>query len=424
MKVKVEEVSPIERRLSIEVDAPMVAAELTNAYGRLAREVKIPGFRPGKVPRRILEQKFKADVENDVIRRVEARAFIDAIKEHKLEAVAEPHISSSTLNPNAPYSFTARVEVKPVIDAKDYKGLALAKLDTAVKDELVDEQITKMQQNFTTLEKVEGRDTAKLNDMAVIDFNATLDGKEFPGNKGADITVEVAPGELIDANLQGIEGMKVSETKAIDYKFPEDYRVDEVKGKTAVFNVTLKELKEKKVPPLDDALAEKLGTKTFAELKDKVRKDLEKASTVRNRNDERDALFRALVEKNAFELPQAMTERGIDLMLDGALRAIHRGGVDPRQLGLDFNRLREDFRPKAELEVRGQLIVEAIGKQEKIEVTDAELEKRLEEVAEESGQTLAVVRKHYKDEEERQGLVGRVREQKTIEFLKSQATYS
>ncbi len=424
MKVKVEEVSTIERRLSIEVDAPIVAAELTSAYGRLAREVKIPGFRPGKVPRRILEQKFKTDVENDVIRRVEARAFIDAIKEHKVEAVAEPHISSSALSPNAPYTFTARVEIKPVIDAKDYKGLKLAKLDTAVKDELVDEQITKMQQNFTTLEKVEGRDTAKLNDMAVIDFNATLDGKEFPGNKGADITVEVAAGELIDANLQAIEGMKVGETKTIDYKFPEDYRVEEVKGKTAVFVVTLKELKEKKVPPLDDALADKLGTKTFVELKEKVRKDLEKASAVRNRNDERDALFRALLEKNTFELPQAMTERGIDMMLDGALRAIHRGGVDPRQLGLDFNRLREDFRPKAELEVRGQLIVEAIGKQEKIEVSDEELEKRLEEVAEETGQTLAVVRKHYKDEDERQSLVGRVREQKTIEFLKSQATYS
>ncbi len=127
MKVKVEEVSPIERRLSIEVDAPLIALELNNAYGRLSREVKIPGFRPGKVPRRILEQKFKADVETDVIRRIEAKAFLDAIKEHKVEAVAEPHISSSTLNPNAPYAFTARVEVKPVLEAKDYKGMTLAK---------------------------------------------------------------------------------------------------------------------------------------------------------------------------------------------------------------------------------------------------------------------------------------------------------
>jgi trigger factor len=424
MKVKVEEVSPIERRLSIEVDAPLIAQELTNAYGRLAREVKIPGFRPGKVPRRILEQKFKADVETDVIRRVEARAFLDAIKEHKVEAVAEPHISSSTLNPNAPYAFTARVEVKPVLEAKDYKGLKLAKVDASVPEEKVTEQLTKMQQNFTTLEKIEGRDVAKLEDMAVIDFNATVDGKEFPGNKGTDITVEVAPGELIDANLPQIEGMKVGETKPIDYKFPDTYRVEEVKGKTATFTVTLKELKEKKVPPLDDALAEKLGSPTFVELKEKIRKDLERAANTRTKNDEREAMFKALVEKNPFDLPQAMTERGIDMMLEGALRAIQRGGVDPRQLGLDFNKLREDFRPKAELEVRGQLIVEAIGKQEKIEVSDAELEKKLEELAEEGGQALSTVRKYYKDEEERQGLVSRVREQKTIEFLKSQATYS
>ncbi len=424
MKVKVEEVSSIERRLSIEVEPQMVAQELTNAYGRLAREVKIPGFRPGKVPRRILEQKFKADVEADVLRRVEARAFVDAIKEHKVEAVAEPHISSSTLTANQPYAFTARVEVKPVLSAKDYSGLALPKSDAAVPDEKIDEQLKKMQENFTSLEKVEGRDVAKTGDMAVIDFEATQDGKEFPGNKGKDITVEIAPGELIDANLPQLDGMKVGDTKPVSYTFPAEYRVEEVKGKTAIFNVTLKELKEKKVPPLDDELAKKMGNETLAELKAKLRKDLEKASAVRIRNEEREAMFKALIDKNPFELPQAMTERGIDMMLEGALRAIARGGVDPRQLGLDFQRLRAEFRPKAEVEVRGQLIVEAIGKQEKIEVADADLEKKLEEIAEESGQPIAVVRKHYKDEEERQGLVSRVREQKTMEFLKSTATYS
>jgi trigger factor len=424
MKVQVEEVSPIERRLSIEVDAAFVAQELNNAYGRLSREVKIAGFRPGKVPRRILEQRFKQDVETDVIRRVEARAFLDAIKEHKVEAVAEPHISSSTLNANAPYAFTARVEVKPVIAVKDYKGLKLSKVDGAVSEDKVTEQLTKMQQNYTSLEKVEGREVAKLADMAVIDFTATCEGKEFAGNKGTDITVEVAPGELIDANLGQLEGMKLGETKSIDYKFPDSYRVEEVKGKTASFTVTLKELKEKKVPPLDDALAEKLGQGTLVELKARIRKDLEKASEARVRNEEREALFKALVEKNPFDLPTAMIERGVDLMLDGALRAIARGGVDPRQLGLDFEKLRDDFRPKAELEVRGQLLLEAIAKEEKVEVVDAELEKKLEEVSAETGQPLSAVRKHYKDEDERQALVSRVREQKTIEFLKSQATYS
>ncbi len=425
MKVQVEEVSSIERRLSIEVDASFVAQELNNAYGRLSREVKIAGFRPGKVPRRILEQRFKQDVETDVIRRVEARAFLDAIKEHKVEAVADPHISSTTLNPNGPYAFTARVEVKPVLAVKDYKGLKLAKIDGAVAEEKVTEQLSKMQQNLTTLEKVEGRDVAQLADMAVIDFTATCEGKEFAGNKGSDITVEVAAGELIDANLPQIEGMKVGEIKDIDYKFPEGYRVEEVKGKIATFKVTLKELKEKKVPPLDDAFAEKTGgAGNLVDLKARIRKDLEKAAESRVRNDEREGLFKALVEKNAFELPKAMVERGVDLMLDGALRAIARGGVDPRQLGLDFDKLREEFRPKAELEVRGQLLCEAIGKQEKLEVSDEELEKKLEEVSNETGQPLSTVRKHYKDEEERKALVSRAREQKTIEFLKSNATYA
>jgi trigger factor len=279
---------------------------------------------------------------------------------------------------------------------------------------------------MTTLEPLVGRDVAQKGDLCVIDYDASIDGKDFPGSKAQDITVEVAPGELVEANLPQLEGVKLKEKKEFDYAFPADYRVEEVKGKTAKFTVTLKELKSKKVPGLDDAFAEATGAgvHTFKELRDRIRKDLELAQKRNIDNDEREAIINALIERNKFEVPRAMTDHAMNMMLENALQIMARSGMDPNTTNLDWNKLREDFRPRAEAEVRGALMFEALAKQEKIEVSDEDVEKKLEAIAEESGNPLSQVRKAYKTQESKDNLKTRVREEKTIAFLKSAATYS
>lgn len=424
MKVKVEEVSTIERRLSIEVEPAVVERELSQAYSQLSRQVKIAGFRPGKVPRRILEQRYKAEVEDDVVRRVQLKAFLDAIKEHKVDAVADPHLSGGKLVAAQPFAFTANVEVKPKVEAKDYKGLGLKKFDAAVADDKVNEQLEKLRQNRSELKDVEGRTTVQAGDFAVIDFTATVDGQPFPGNTGKDVTVEVSPGQLINGNLPELAGATVGTPKLVDYTFPSDYRVEEVKGKTAKFDVTVKKLQAKQVPALDDAFAEALGVGTLADLKTRVRTDLERGAKNTAQADERKDVFEALVAKNPFEVPKSMIERGVDVMLNGAFESLYRSGIDPRTMGINFQQLRDEFRPRAELEVRGQLILEGVAAKEKIEVSEADLEKKLEQLAAESGQALAQVRKQLKGEDARSNLQARVLEEKTIEFLKSAATYS
>jgi|CXWL01.1.fsa_nt_gi trigger factor len=425
MKVQVETVSPIERRLSIEVDAAQVTNELNQAYSVLSRQVKVAGFRPGKVPRRILEQRYGEQVQDDVAQRVVARAYFEAIKEHKVEAVSEPQVmNNGKLVPDAPYSFTARVEVKPTVEPKDYKGLKLTKVDASVSEEKISERLEQMRTSMTQLEDVTGRDIAKPGDMCVIDFDATCEGKPFPGSKGEEVTVEVAPGDLTQANLPQLEGVKVGDSKEFDYGFPADYRVEEVKGKTAKFKVVMKKLQEKKVPALDDAFAEKTGgAKTLVELKERLRKDMERANKAKADQDEREALIKALVEKNPFEVPKSMVDRGADMMLENAFQSMARGGIDPRQLGLDVNSLRGEFRPRAEVEVRGQLLFEAIAEQEKFEATDEDIEKKLEEIATEANATLSQVKKHYKDADAKEGLKRRILEDKTVAFLKGAATY-
>jgi trigger factor len=426
MKVRIEELSPIERKLSIEVEQAKVAEELTRAYQTLSRQVKIAGFRPGKVPRRILEQRFKDQVEDDVIHRVVQTAFMDAIREHKVEAVGNPQVTNEKLKPDQPFTFEARVEVRPKVEPKDYKGLTLKKAVVEVPDAKVLEQIEQMRESQSRLEEVKGRDVAAAGDFVLLDFTATCEGKEFPGSKAEDITVEVSAGELIESHIAALEGTKVGGVKELDYAFPADYRVAEVAGKTAHFSLTVKELKTKVLPALNDDFAKEVGAgvQTFDELKAKTRSDIERSLKNRAANEERDELIKAVIAKNPFEVPKAMTERALDLMLDGALRALSRGGVDPRQLGLDFDRLREEMRPRALSEVQGTLIFEAIAEKEALAATDEDFEKRLETISEQSSQPLSTVRKHFKDAEEKKGLFLRLREEKTIEFLKSQATYT
>jgi len=424
MKVQVEELSPIEKKLSIEVDSTRVADELTRAYTSIDKQVKLPGFRQGKVPRRILEQRFREQVEDDVIQRVVQSAYVEAITQHNVEPVSQPQVTNSGLKPGAPFSFEARVEVKPKVEAKDYKELPLKKQETAVTDAQVNEQIEKMRESHSTLEPVEGRDVAQAGDFAQVDYEATIDGQPFTGSKAEGVTAEITPGELVDSNIAALEGVKVGDTKELDYAFPPDYRVEEVKGKTAHFKLQLKGIKAKKVPELNDELAKELGAPTVDELRAKIRSNLEATQKSKAAQEDREALIKALVERNPFEVPKAMVERAIDSMLEGALRQMQRSGLDVRNLGLDFMRLRDEMRERAVQEVKGTLLFEAIALKEGIQATDEDMDKKIEELATESGQPVANIRKYFKSQDDRLGLSLRLREEKTIEFLKAQAKYS
>lgn len=424
MKVQVESVSSIEKRLSIEVDQQVVNKELTQAYAQLAQQVKLPGFRPGRVPRRILEQKFKSEVEADVVRRVQAQATIDAIKSHDVKAVGEPHYSGGKLVPNASYAFTARLEVKPELAIKEYKGLALKKIDTAIDDAKVTEQLDRMRQSRSTIEAVSGRDVAKTGDMAIIDFDATKGGAPFPGNTGRNVTVEIAAGELVEGNLPQLDGMKVGEQKTFDYAFPADYRVEEVKGQTASFTVTLKELKERRLPELNDDFAKTQGVDSVDALKAKVKADLERGAKSRADTEAREDLLKALIEKNPFDCPNSMIERGVDFMLDGALGSLMRSGVDPRMLNLDWGKLRSEMRPRAEVEVRGSLLLEALGKAENLSAADGDFDAKFDEIAKDTGAPVAQVKARYAEPDAKESLKVRIIEEKAMAIVRQHATFS
>lgn len=427
-KFTVEEVSPIERRIKVEVEPERVAAQLDRAYKTLSRQVKVPGFRPGKVPRRILEARFRPQVEGEAMQSLVQESLVEAVEAHPdLQPVGAPRVNTEELKPGEPFRYQAHVEVAPKIEPKDYEGLELKKAKVEVTDAVVDAELDRLRNAMQQLVAVEGRDVAEKGDFAIVHYEGTIDGKPFAGGTASDVPMEIAPGGFDEGNIEALAGAKVGESREVQHSFPADYRLAELKGKTATFRVTLDGLKQRKLPELDDAFAKETGAgvNTLAELKDRIRKDLTARDTEKSERGFRDELFKALIAKNPFDLPKSMVDRHVDRMLESNLNRFMRQGIDPRQLQLDFDRLRESMRPAAEQEVRGTLILEAIAEKEKIEVKPEDLDARVKRFAEEMKAPEEKVRAQFASVEGGLSVLApQVREEKTLAFLESKAKIS
>jgi trigger factor len=426
MKIQVETVSPVERKVTIEVDPERVAKELERAYVGLSRRVKLRGFRPGKAPRKVLERQFRSEVESEVAERIVQETFAEAVKVESLPVVAAPSVSiAEGVAEGKPLRYTARVEVKPHLDPKDYKGLDVTRKPPEVTDDSVAAELTKLQDSMAQLVPVEGRFEAQEGDWAVVDHEGTIDGAPFEGGKAEGVTVKVAPGPVAEGNLGQLVGKKLGDTIELDEPFADDHRNEDLRGKSAHMKVTLKELKTRQAPPLDDGIAKELGmegVETLEALRARIRSDLEKREKRRAESELKDALVKAALAKNEFEVPPALVERAIDTMIEGAAERFARQGIDLRKLELDVGRMRADLRDQALLQVRGALLLEAIADAEKIEVTEGDLQAETARIAEELGMPLAKVQQQTRGESAREALKNRIREEKALAVLSQAAT--
>lgn len=426
MKIEVEAVSPVEKKVTVEVDPERVAKELDRAYAVLGRRVKLRGFRAGKVPRNVLERHFRDEVERDVVQKLVTTGFDDAVREQDIQAVAPPRVDlkEQGLKSAEPFRFTATVEVKPKLEPKDYKGLEATRKPVEVTDQMVSDELTRIQDGMAQLVPVEGRFDAQDGDYAVIDHEGTVEGKPFDGSKAEGVTVRVGQGDIADGLIPQLAAKKLGETFEFDQTFPADHRLEWVRGKVAHFKMTLKGLKLRQLPSLDDEFAKDLGVEgvdTLDKLRARIRDDLTKREQRRSDIELRDALVKAALAKNDFEVPPALVERAIDMMIGGAGERFARQGLDIRQMGLDVPRLRAELRDQALLQVKGALLLEAIADSEKIEVGDADVEAEIAKTASELNLPLAKVQQQMRSGESRLALRNRIREDKALAFLTSEA---
>jgi trigger factor len=420
---RVEDLSPVVKKVSVELGPDRVKDALDQAYSGLSRTVKLKGYRAGHVPRRLVERYFGDDVKKDVAQKLVAGSIHEALEEHKLEPVAPPRVENGDVTPGEPFKYVATVEVRPRVEPKDYLGLGAPKVDVQITGEAVEARLEEMRRDQAMFVPVEGRDVVELGDYAVAEYEGFIDGAPIRGGKRDNVLLEVIPGSLLENKAEHLVGARVGETRELAVGFPQDYAVADLRGKEGRFQVKVKGLKKREVPALDDQFAQDLGgeAKTLAELREKVREEMTAHEKDRKQSDQREALLSALVEKNPIEAPPALVERNVDSMLQGMLEGFHRRGLDVRQLGLNVDRLRDDLRARAALEVKGYLLLEAIADKEAIEASEEDLEKHYEKLAGELKQPVEKLRQAFRRQDSAGSLKARLRQDKALAFLLEKA---
>jgi trigger factor len=404
--------------LSINLNNSSVKNELDKAYRNLEKTARIPGFRSGKVPREILEVRFGKRVEKEVVNTLISNAYAEAIKRVEVTPVSYPKIRNVRYEKNKSLSFQAAVEIKPKIEIDDYKGISLEKKVIKVTDNDVEENLVRLQEMYGELDVVEGRDEVRKGDVITLDYEGFINGKAIPNAKGENAVVEVGKTVLVPGAEEKLIGCKKNRWEELKVVFPKDHPDKEVAGMEGVFKVFVKEIKEKRLPPLDDEFAKDVGFNTLEELKRKVKEDLKASAEIRMRTALQEDLLRKLSGKVDVVIPNTMIEKEINCMIRDFSKTLRPKTLDSylKEQNITIERLRADFRSQAIENVKRVLIIEEIANRENIEVGEEDIAQRVRELAEEAGLTFDEMKKKL----EKGGLKNlkeEVRIIKTLKFL-------
>ncbi|MEZ4598969.1 MAG: trigger factor [Syntrophotaleaceae bacterium] len=422
MNVKVEDISSVKKQLSFDVPAARVGEEIEKAYQQIAKTAKVKGFRPGKVPRQILERQYASQMESQVFEKLIRESFYQALADHKIAAVSGPEITDAgSLEKGKDFTFQAQVEVRPEVEPKDYIGLNLKKETLKVDEKVIDDRLEEMRAGSATMVDAD-RDEARQGDIVVLDFEGFINGVPFENGKAENHQLELGSKTFIAGFEEQLTGMKKGQEGEIEVTFPLDYGKKELAGQDAVFKVRIKEIREKVLPELNDEFAAQFGLASLADLREKIAESFQVQQAERIERDFKDHLIDALVERNPFELPESMIEQQLEYMFENLQNRMQSQGMSMQALGLTPESFRNIYRQIAIKQVKGSLILEGIALKEKIQVEESEIEEKLEEIAEKNNASKEMVLNFYADESRRRGLVSQLGEEKVIHFLTGNAS--
>jgi trigger factor len=387
VKTEVKPVAENEIELAVEVPRDDVEAKVERTISRLQRESSVPGFRKGKVPRQIVLSRLGQDyVLSQTLNDFLPEWYESAIDAAEIDPVSQPEIDFGDFTGHEDFAFTAKVQVRPEPTLGQYTGLEVVKDAVEITEAQIDAQITLLQERFASLGPVEGR-AAVRGDFVQIDFAGTLDDAPLEGARADDYMLEVGQGNLIPGFEEHLEGLAAGETTTFDIVFPDDYQADELRGKDVTFAVTMKEIKEKVVPALDDEFAQQASEfDTLAALRDDLRARLIKAREQMVEREFRGRVIEKAVENATVTIPSAMIDRQAHALYHELESSIGERGLEMagylEALGKTEDEVEAELRPRAEAEVRRGLVLAAIRDAETIEVSDEELRARIMEDAE------------------------------------------
>ncbi len=397
MQVKIEDQSAVKKKISFEIPKETVAKELNKAYNELKNKADIKGFRKGKIPRKVLENRFSKDVHGDVAPRLIQESFVEAVQEHKLNVVGAPQMDPPDLNPDQAYAFEVVVEVKPELADIDFQGIALEKTKYEVSEEEINAQIAMIQKTMAKKETVKEARPVKETDFVLIDYEGFFEGQAYDKTpKVENYVMGIGQGILPQEFSEKLMGTIPVQDLEIDVAYPEDFQDEHLKGKTINYKVTLKEIQEEILPEANDDLVKDLGKfETLDDVKASIRDNLEKGYAQRIKHEMSEQIFKHLLDKVTFELPEAMIEGELNGIIAEAEQAYAQNNTSLEDAGLSKETLRTQYRDVAEKQARRHLILDKVIAQESLELTDEELEKSFEEMASGMNASVDAVKNYF-----------------------------
>jgi trigger factor len=424
MKTEIKDISPTRKQIDVEIDAADVRSVYDRISDNYAKAASVPGFRPGHAPRTIVRTRFKDQIRTEVLRELLPDAVQQAVEEHKLEPLGEPELNlenSEGLDHlgQQPISFNVSVEVLPEIKLGKYKGLEVTRSTRPVNDDDVDRVIESLREGSATLEPVEDRG-AQPNDTVTASFHGTFPGEpDAEPIKVEDVDVVLGGEGVVQEITDQLTGAKPDDEKTFTVIYPADFSAKGLAGKQVAYTVKVSAVRIKELPDLDDEWAQSLGDEieSLEQLRTKIRGDLEQQ--VRNEADNkmRGALMRQLVDAHEFELPERLVEHQTEHRLESVVRDMIGQGIDPRNPELQWDKARESLKEQASYDLRSSLLLEHIAGEEKIEVSDREVDDEINAIAEGSRQSVDQVRAILTKQGGERSIAGRLRNRKALDLL-------
>ncbi len=424
MSVNVEELSPVRKKISFDIPWLDVQRELEHTYRTVAKTARIKGFRQGKIPRNILEVHYKDHVEGEVIASLVNQFYWDALKEYDIQAVTQPQIEQKGIEKEKSFAFSATVEVEPRVDPAGYLDLELEKEELNVTDADVDARLGEIREMFATMQDMEEDRGVKEGDFATIDFQGSLDGEPQKDMKADEYFLEIGSKTLVPGFEDQLIGMKKGESKEVPVKFPDDYHAEHLKGKDVHFAVTVKGIKEKKLPEINEEFIKNFEKyQTLEDLKAEVRKNLEVENKARIGSNLGKFIVDKLLENkdNEFEVPPSFVERQIFQMMAETQRHLLSRGMDKKAATEMTVKMHDAYKDDARKIVRTALIIKNIARKENITVSDEELQDRLKLIADSRGQTPEAVRDALEKDDMLDHVGNEVLHNKVFDFIEAKA---
>ncbi len=387
MSLQIEKLEKNMAKLTIEVSAEDLEKALESAFQKNKGKISVPGFRKGKVPRQMVEKMYGVEIfYEDAAHELIGPAYEKAVEECEEEIVSSPKVEVTQIEKGKPFIFTAEVALKPAVKLGKYKGVTVDKLDVEVTEEEINADIDKEREENARTISVEDR-AVEDKDMTVIDFEGFVDEVAFDGGKGENYPLTIGSGAFIPGFEEQLIGAKLNEEVEVKVTFPEDYHADNLAGQDAVFKCTVKEIKVKELPELDDDFASEVSEfETVAEYKESVKAKITERKEKAAKDAKEDAVIDAIIEKAEMEIPDAMVETQQRQMVEDFAQRIQMQGLSMDQYmqftGLTVETLLEQVKPQALRRIQSRLVLEAVAEAEKMEVTDAEYDEEIAKMAE------------------------------------------